>query len=341
MSTNTVALTNTLLSKSTPTVRIITQTDYIYSTIFAPNEPTLSEQIPSVDNDEWEHHMRSFFPVVLAFAIIGVLVVIGCLIYLAYRFCQASRTTDPGDTEFNFDDEHKKTIISPISATLSHIIPWLAIPSPKPKDNTLFHPYQQEPIRFDKSDMRHVTSHRSSITSSTTRRPSLAPSWLTKILPNKFGTHAYPRPSRHMSLPIIFSNNDSPIDNLNIPISSTFVPIDKSSLTLVPRSEIWLDPHRRRGVDELEMWEKRHHSTTGTEVQTIVAPEPQQPLMWRFPSQNAYPDSPESFGRRFSLPLNYMDQDMSPRSSATVHDIGPSYATRAQVKKKKIRANDD
>ncbi|KAI9489081.1 hypothetical protein BDB00DRAFT_876751 [Zychaea mexicana] len=50
---------------------------------------------------------------------------------------------------------------------------------------------------------------------------------------------------------------DSPVENSEQPISSTFVPINTSPLTLVPRMEVWEDPQRRRGVDELDMWEKK------------------------------------------------------------------------------------
>ncbi|KAI7848931.1 hypothetical protein BDC45DRAFT_521945 [Circinella umbellata] len=50
---------------------------------------------------------------------------------------------------------------------------------------------------------------------------------------------------------------DSPIENSGKPISTTFIPIHKSPLTLVPRMEVWQDPQRRRGVDELDLWEKK------------------------------------------------------------------------------------
>ncbi|ORX61302.1 hypothetical protein DM01DRAFT_1394971 [Hesseltinella vesiculosa] len=40
-------------------------------------------------------------------------------------------------------------------------------------------------------------------------------------------------------------------------VPSTFIPIDTSSLTLVPRATIWKDPERRRGVDELALWENK------------------------------------------------------------------------------------
>ncbi|GAN10301.1 hypothetical protein MAM1_0341c09839 [Mucor ambiguus] len=312
----------------------ITQTDYVTSTITATSVPesTTTSLVPQenthlYDEDVWEHRIHRYLPVILAFAIIGILTVLGSLIYLAYRLYQASaqRRRRRQQAENNSHSDEEKKLISPLSATLSNIIPWLAIPSPTrhPTDTEEpyvdFQPQQREPIRFEKSDLKRIMDDD---ISTSTRRPSLAPSWLAKLLPNKFSTTLnFPGPSRrHMSLPILFSGNDrQAIDNLNIPISSTFVPIDKSSLTLVPRSEIWLDPHRRRGVDELDMWERKN---SGTENQTIAVPEPQP--MWRFPSQqNVYPDSPESFERRFSLPdrrsvhIDSRRHSISHRSSTT------------------------
>ncbi|KAL9557101.1 hypothetical protein MBANPS3_001558 [Mucor bainieri] len=326
----------------------ITQTDYVTSTITASMvvpEPTSATTITPETNthlyaeDVWEHRIHRYLPVILAFAIIGILTVLGSLIYLAYRLYQASaqrrrrhRRRQQAEND-NFTDQEKKNPISPLSATLSNIIPWLAIPSPTTRHPTDteqeeaeqpyvdFQPQQREPIRFEKSDLKRIMDDDMS-TSTKRRRPSLAPSWLAKLLPNKFSTTlTFSGPSRrHMSLPILFSGNDrQAIDNLNIPISSTFVPIDTSSLTLVPRSEIWRDPHRRRGVDELDMWERKN---SGTEIQTIAVPEPQP--MWRFPSQqNVYPDSPESFERRYSLPdrrsvhIGSTRHSVSHRSSTT------------------------
>lgn len=275
-------------------ISTITHTDYITSTIIAQpavsTEPNVFEPANYAE-DLWEHRIHRFLPVILAFAIIGILTVLGSLIYLAYRFYQANRSSrrrrrrrDAEET-LNFEDENNKKSGSPISTTLSNIIPWLAIPSPNQYTN--HQPQQREPIRYEKSDLNRIMladSH------SSTRRPSLAPSWLAKILPNKFSNTSRSTP-RHMSLPTLRPT----IDNLNVPISSTFKPIDKSFLTLVPRSEIWLDPNRRRGVDELDIWERKKSGT-------IVAPEEVQPapLMWRFPSASAYPDSPDSAERRFS-----------------------------------------
>ncbi|KAI8143365.1 hypothetical protein BJV82DRAFT_713562 [Fennellomyces sp. T-0311] len=50
---------------------------------------------------------------------------------------------------------------------------------------------------------------------------------------------------------------DSPIENSEQPISSTFIPINTSPLTLVPRMEVWQDPQRRQGVDEIDLWERK------------------------------------------------------------------------------------
>lgn len=280
---------------------IFTVTDYVTSTITAT--PTNAFEPKTYAEDLWEHRIHRFLPVILAFAIIGILTVLGSLVYLAYRFYQANRSSirrrrrRDAEERLNFEDENNKKSTSPISATLSHIITWLAIPSPlHPGDQdryTNHQPQQREPIRYEKSDLNRIMLADSN---SSTRRPSIAPSWLAKILPNKFNnannttTRSTPR---HMSLPIL--NGRPPIDNLNVPISSTFKPIDTSFLTLVPRSEIWMDPDRRRGVDELDIWERKKSGT-------IMVPDEAQPapLMWRFPSESPYPDSPDSIGRRFS-----------------------------------------
>ncbi|KAI7894468.1 uncharacterized protein EV154DRAFT_415255 [Mucor mucedo] len=206
-------------------VSTITYTDYITSTINGLQPTSNAYEATSYAEDLWEHRIHRFLPVILAFAIIGILTVLGSLVYLAYRFYQANRSSR---------------------------------------------------LRRRRPDSR------------TARRPSAAPSWLTKILPNKFRSTP-----RHMSLPIL--NNRPTIDNLNVPISSTFKPIDKSFLTLVPRSEIWLDPNRRRGVDELDIWERKKSGTIVVPEEVLPAP-----LMWRFPSASAYPDSPDSVDRGFA-----------------------------------------
>jgi hypothetical protein len=327
-SSNPHPITLTWTRTSSLPVATITQTDYITSTIVASESvptSTLSD-IPydAYAEDLWEERIHRFLPVILAFAIIGVLTVLGSLVYLAYRFYQANRASrqrrlqkaEQQDEEGNSSEKQ----ISPLSTTLSHIIPWLGIQSP---NESCYHPQQREPIRFEKSDLRRIIHDTPS-----TRRPSLAASWLAKLLPTR----------RHMSLPILLNSSSgssgNPMDNLNVPISSTFVPIQTSSLTLVPRSEIWQDPHRRRGVDEVDMWERKQ---SGTEILTIAVPEeegvqilqsqstPQQP-MWKFTQhQEAYPDSPDSFQeRRFSLPLRRSMEEQqleSHRSStATVLD---------------------
>ncbi|KAI9247322.1 hypothetical protein BY458DRAFT_494586 [Sporodiniella umbellata] len=57
-----------------------------------------------------------------------------------------------------------------------------------------------------------------------------------------------------------------------------------TSLNLVPRSEILNDPARRRGVDEVDLWERK---------QSVKLQAPPNAL-WKFPLSRAYPDSPES-----------------------------------------------
>ncbi|KAI8350170.1 hypothetical protein BD560DRAFT_427469 [Blakeslea trispora] len=319
-----------------PHVHTITQTDYVYSTIIIPTlepepQPTTPNPIESVilpiDDDGWEQHVLPFLPTILAFAVIGLLALMGCLVYSTYRASQACQTKykrHQRNSKLDFNRKQKK-LTSPISVTLSNIIPKLAIPSPRyptiSQDEEMYqhyHPHQQEPIRFDKSDIKYVVNSEQSENSSYSRRPSLPLSLLAKILPGKFARgskSSIPQSLRHKSLPIVFASTGSSIDNLNIPISSTFVPIDKTSLTLVPRSEIWLDPHRRRGVDELDIWERKYSSTTPTENQTVIDSEPKSSTpMWRFPSQEAYPDSPESFERRLSMPLEAQSHLKQPQT---------------------------
>ncbi|CAO3652577.1 unnamed protein product [Mucor hiemalis] len=313
---------------STNSFSTLTYTDYVTSTIspVSSTEPvavqSTSANIPSTSmvpdqfqtsqfEGMWEHRIHRFLPVILAFSIIGILTVLASLVYLAYRFYQANqaskfsrqrRRRHDAEEELNFSDENNnEKVNSPISATLSNIIPWLSIPSPQhPTDQSESYvdhqPLQREPIRYEKSDLSRIMLNDSN---SSTRRPSFAPSWLIKILPRKLSGQPskFNAPPRHMSLPIL--GGRTAIDNLNVPISSTFKPIDKSSLTLVPRSEIWQDPNRRRGVDELDMWERKQSGVTvAVPDEQIIQP---LPLLWRFPTENVYPDSPESFERRFSV----------------------------------------
>lgn len=377
LSTTTIAVTATTTTSATnPTtttarartsyaVSTITQTHYVTSTITASNyEPTAREtiQFDSETNNpeyEWGHRIHKFLPVILAFAIIGILTVIGSLIYLAYRFYQARRLSPqrrsrsrPQDAEenMNFEDENKKSS-SPVSATLSHIIPWLSIPSPlHPTERrgtndeyTNHQPRQREPIRYEKADLNRLMMEDTS--NSSTRRPSLAPSWLIKILPKGDNSKNIPKfePPRHMSLPILGVGGRPTIDNLNVPISSTFKPIAKSSLVLVPRSEIWLDPDRRRGVDELDLWERKKSATTVVVPEEEEQSQPPQPtpLMWRFPSSdNVYPDSPESFERRFSANSHNNRRrsihiDSRHSSTTTVQEIVPPPPKKSFISRSK------
>jgi hypothetical protein len=258
----------------------ITFTDTVITTIipspYATNTPTLDD-IGSSPDYTWEHKVHRFLPVIIAFAILGVLAVMGCLLFIGCRFYRTRR----------YDHEDTTTMRgTPVVQKLATLSPgrllskWLA-----PATESPYQQQQVEPIRYEKSDITRINE-------TSSRRPSLAPSWLVRLIPSLFSTPSQSRhspPQRHRSLPIITQSRPSDaIDNLNIPISSTFVPIDSSSLTLVPRSEIWLDPDRRRGVDELDMWERRK---TDGGLSVPIAP---QPILWRFTTDgNAYPDSPE------------------------------------------------
>lgn len=72
-------------------------------------------------------------------------------------------------------------------------------------------------------------------------------------------------------------------------------------------------------MDELDIWERKKSGT-------IVAPEEVHtaaPLMWRFPSASAYPDSPDSVERGFggSESNRRSIHIESRRSSTTMQDI--------------------
>ena len=312
----------------------ITYTDYITSTVVSSSTPilTTTSAIVSAETetnnpfseDQWEHRIHRFLPVIIAFAIIGILAVLGSLIYLAFRFYQANdkqrrRRRQDAEETIHFEDEDKS---SPISTTISNIIPWLSIPSPlHPTDER---PFQQEPIRYEKADL-----HRLMKEETTSRRPSLAPSWLMKMLPRKFSTSTstHPPPKRHQSMPIL---GRTVIDNLNVPISSTFKPIAKSSLVLVPRSEIWQDEQRRRGVNELDLWErKKSGGSTLVLDEHIIQP---APALWQFPTQqhHVYPDSPESAERRYSA----LQQDSRLSSTATIKEPSLSLQKKAVSRSK-------
>ncbi|KAI8330630.1 hypothetical protein BC941DRAFT_475495 [Chlamydoabsidia padenii] len=59
---------------------------------------------------------------------------------------------------------------------------------------------------------------------------------------------------------------------------STFVPIESSPLTLVPRAAIWQDPMRRRGVNELDLWERKqqHHEEEPPSLSFLPPPPPEE-----------------------------------------------------------------
>ncbi|KAG1144813.1 hypothetical protein G6F37_003739 [Rhizopus arrhizus] len=129
----------------------------------------------------WEHQMSRNWPILFAFAIIGVLAILGLLAYLPWIFCRRSSSR-----KLALDGTEK----SPKEPFMPYMLPW--IPDSLPENEK--------------------------------------PEGLAGI-------------SRHLQPPI---QQEQP----------TFVPIH-TSLNLVPRSEILNDPERRRGVDEVDLWEKK------------------------------------------------------------------------------------
>lgn len=71
-------------------------------------------------------------------------------------------------------------------------------------------------------------------------------------------------------------------------ISRTFVPMDTSPMTLVPRSEVLRDPARRRGIDALDLWEQKHqprYPSSASSSETVqVSPRVSISKRWVHPS---------------------------------------------------------
>ncbi|CAO3663498.1 unnamed protein product [Rhizopus stolonifer] len=75
----------------------------------------------------------------------------------------------------------------------------------------------------------------------------------------------------------------------SIPQEEPVLPVH-TSLNLVPRSEIMNDPARRRGVDEVDLWERKQS----------IKEQASSAALWKFATTRAYPDSPESVKRELS-----------------------------------------
>ncbi|KAG1057299.1 hypothetical protein G6F43_000844 [Rhizopus delemar] len=194
----------------------------------------------------WERQIHHGLPVILAFAILGMLALAGGLGYLTYRlYHQKKRSLS-----------HRKDA-EKASSGLPTIVPWLAISSP-----ASFSPTDTPRIHANQSLQPH-TDH----------------------------------------------------------LSPTFMPIH-TSLNLVPRSEILNDPARRRGVDEVDLWEKK---------QNEQEPHRRPAAFWRFPLTRAYPDSPESIKIHSNSPTSTLtmqgtsmsQMNRSESEIITKHDTHP------------------
>lgn len=89
------------------------------------------------------------------------------------------------------------------------------------------------------------------------------------------------------------------------PISSTFVPLETSPLTLVNRSDILQDPIRKRGVDEVALWEKKQQQ--------------QRKQRGRLYSMQDYPDSPDVLPSSTSSSETVQPLTLSPVTNNTIH----------------------
>lgn len=75
--------------------------------------------------------------------------------------------------------------------------------------------------------------------------------------PQDEGGEKQPPAVRHTPDRLAISDNPSSARRWKETGSPTFVPIETSPLTLVSRAAIWQDPARRRGVNELDLWERK------------------------------------------------------------------------------------
>lgn len=211
----------------------ITQTHVFTSTIHpstilpsSPSQTTSSKPSSSVSssssssnsnnaNEQWQLS----FPILLTFAVIGILCLLSLFVYFTYYFLKKynfflylkrkiHQDVDDGDDEKTLQNEKYSYSYPYLPSTSSHIM----------NDINLRDQYSWADINYS--------------------NPSLS---MKDININNIGVFHNKRNDSISSYP------------------STFVPIDASSLTLVPRSLIWKDPSRRRGVDELDMWEKRQY----------------------------------------------------------------------------------
>lgn len=246
----------------------VTLTDVTFTTVESTlenNASTTLPEPPATNNDQdanaiadrihpgnaVDDHLYRLLPFLAVFAAIGMLAIFALLIYLGYRFFRAGHHSAEDDD--NYPGPH--SLQSPSSGHTS-ILPWFGARHD-----------DREAMAFDNS-ARDLMAHKEAY------QDRREPGWLDKM-PWLLSLAPFLDRSRRGQ-----RRRGLHMENVDQPISNTFVPDDTSPLTLVPRMEIWQDPQRRRGVDELALWEDKQHRS----------PRP----VYRFASESSYLHSPNA-----------------------------------------------
>ncbi|KAI8986486.1 hypothetical protein BDB01DRAFT_904973 [Pilobolus umbonatus] len=309
-----------------PTEESLTATvsDIITTTVFLKSDTDqLMDENDSIVNAQNEdaHYSSHYMPTVLVFATIGVLSLIACICYLTYklnRLCKSDHSsTESLEKSITLAENGKGRKLPLVNGILSRLLPWLY-----PRTiivESHYEPRQSEPIRYEKSGLGlKAGSNQKKISESYGTQPSSqATSWLIKLLPGLFCATSGKYPEKRVKL--VPSSSQLALENLEAPVSTTFVPIGRS-VTLVPRSEIWRDPVKRRGVDEIALWEERMQAKTLSKTDSELSQV--KPTVWKFPSNNPYPDSPESFNQRKE---NLPRETNTSRNARSKSEISPTF----------------
>ncbi|ORZ02558.1 hypothetical protein BCR43DRAFT_509723 [Syncephalastrum racemosum] len=259
--------------------------DSISSTIFEPPASNGDQDTNAITDrirpeNTVDDHLYRLLPFLAVFAAIGMLAIFALLIYLGYRFFRAGR--HPTEDE-NYPGPH--VLQSPSSGHTS-ILPWFGA---RRSD--------REAMTFDNS-ARDLMAHKEAY------QEKREPNWLDKMpwllaMVSLLGNGRRGRRRRGVRM-----------ENVDQPISNTFVPDDTSPLTLVPRMEIWQDPQRRRGVDELALWEdKQHHPPRS---------------VYQFASESSYLNSPNTSSSQLVAMPTSSSSAHSHSSETTVNVAQPS-----------------
>ncbi|KAI9027331.1 hypothetical protein CLU79DRAFT_35076 [Phycomyces nitens] len=221
---------------------------------------------------------RYLWPLLLIFAILGMLFCTSGLVFTLF-FCYRRKYQPQSQSRLDTNNGHNNnshpsptmhsifphtTKSTPGNTTrpLSRILPWLSVRSATSRETLSF-----------QNSARDLMANKEAYTNKTN---VLNDSWISRLLHRSGPQTATP---------------SSP----SIQFISTFVPMDRSPLTLVPRADILNDPERRRGVDELDLWEQKQK---------------QHSAVWRFAPKD-YPESPDAgpstFSRLREMQTNYED----------------------------------